>query len=113
VEGEVSQRWTETNTVTQSVGGVEFNTKWLKGHQRPTPAEIDEAELLAESTKRPLVLYWADEIITAETTIMLVYQASETFVHLKSASRGRRPGSFITETNYGVAEKLISGMHPG
>jgi hypothetical protein len=107
----VSQRWTETNSVTKSVGGIEFDEKWLKGHQRPTPAEIDEAEVLAETTKRPLLLHWADEIITAETTIMLVYQASETFVHLKSASRGRRPGSFITETNYAVAEKLIRGMN--
>jgi hypothetical protein len=113
VEGEVSQRWTETKTVTQTVEGVAFDKKWLKGHQRPTPAEIDEAELFAETTKRPLVLYWADENLTAETTVMLVYQASETFVHLKSASRGRRPGSFITETNYGVAEKLITGMNPG
>jgi hypothetical protein len=109
----VSQRWTETKTVTQTVGRVEFDTKWLKGHQRPTPAEIDEAEVLAETTKRPLVRHWADEIITAETTVMLVYQATETFVHLNSASRGRRPGSFITETNYAVAEKLISGMNPG
>jgi hypothetical protein len=109
----VSQRWTGTNTVTNSLGGVSFDVKWLKGQQRPTPAEIDEAEVLAETTKRPLLLHWADENLTAETTVMLVYQASETFVHLKSASRGRRPGSFITETNYGVAEKLISGMNPG
>ena len=106
----MSRRWTETDILTKSVGAVDFDLKRLKGQKRPAAAEVDKAEVLAERNKRPFVLYWRDEIASAGTPVIFVYQASKMFVHLISASRGRRPDSFITETNYATAENLIQRM---
>jgi hypothetical protein len=67
-------RWRETDTTIDDDGNV---IKQLKDQAPPTEGEISKAEYAVERSKKPLLLYWSDDVPIDETPAIFFYLGFE------------------------------------
>jgi hypothetical protein len=80
------QRWRLTHTMTDDEGNA---TKQLKGQLPPTEGEITKAEFEVDRTKAPFILWWADQVLSDGTAVMLFYPHYERRPTAGGAIEGR------------------------